>query len=539
MYGFTLNRGRWATVWQWLLPAAVMSTVLFGSEVLFRLFTDVIPMYKAAETWAFLLLLCVVMLKARSKWTVAMLGLFFGVGQIGHALHYAVYHTWLSPTAYLLLFDNLGEVSETGLSILPRLWAPLAWSVLETAAFLSLIWLRPKVAPKRWLWDAVWMMVLASTIISGATTKHVRGLMPAERYSRLKANYYVTGHLFGQTLPGEWFSFHQLPEYKRPEPKVVAEPKLPNIIWIMGESQNTTHMSVFGYDRPTTPFLQQLKQQPNAVVKESFSAGISTDVSIPSLFNLIERADGTEQARSGDSNLYRLAKLQGYQTAFYSAQARNGLAFVSLVGSFWIDDYTDSSDHGYDTLASMRDDALLPQLAQLDLTQGRHFVVLHQRGAHSPFGDSLRDDERPFGTATVTDRYDNAVLDTDAFIEGVVKQLQGQPNQDWLLIYTADHGEYIKGEKFGHVVFDPEVYEVPVVIMSPNKALQQSIQSRLKGCDRLMHKQLPTLVLETMGFDVPMADCEHSVVNGGLMSGRSGQMTVEQKGQSVVLKRTS
>ncbi|XDZ52080.1 phosphoethanolamine transferase [Neisseriaceae bacterium CLB008] len=520
----------------WLLPALFMSVLLLVSEVWFRRVADIVPMYKAWETWAFLLLLCVVVLQAKSKWTVALVCVFFGVGQIGHAVHYAVYHTWLSPTAYLLLFANLGEVSETGLSILPQLLLPFAWSILETLALMSLILLRSRLHTKRWLWDAAWVLVLASTVISGATTKHVRGLMPAERYSRLKANYYVTGHLFGQTLPGEWFAFHKLPEYERPEPVVVAEPKVANIIWIMGESQNTTHMSVFGYERPTTPFLQQLQKHPAALVKKGYSAGVSTDVSIPSLFNLIERPDGSEQARSGDSNLFRLAKEQGYQTAFYSAQARNGMAFMSLVGSFWIDDYADSNDHGYDTLVSMRDDALLPQLAAIDLTQGRHFVVLHQRGAHSPFGEQLRPEEKRFGEETVSDRYDNAVLNTDAFIEGVIKQLQAQPNQDWLLIYTADHGEYIKGEKFGHVVFDPEVYEVPFIIMSPNKALQQGVENRVRECALLMHKQLPTLVLESMGFNVAMADCETSVVNGGLMSGRSGQMAVNQKLGQLVIK---
>ncbi|MBP6345753.1 MAG: hypothetical protein KA346_07560, partial [Neisseriaceae bacterium] len=101
----------------WLLPALFMSVLLLVSEVWFRRVADIVPMYKAWETWAFLLLLCVVVLQAKSKWTVALVCVFFGVGQIGHAVHYAVYHTWLSPTAYLLLFANLGEVSETGLSI--------------------------------------------------------------------------------------------------------------------------------------------------------------------------------------------------------------------------------------------------------------------------------------------------------------------------------------------------------------------------------------------------------------------------------------
>ncbi|SUA20768.1 sulfatase [Neisseria gonorrhoeae] len=41
-----------------------------------------------------------------------------------------------------------------------------------------------------------------------------------------------------------------------------------------------------------------------------------TAVSLPSFFNVIPHANGLEQISGGDTNMFRLAKEQGYETYF-------------------------------------------------------------------------------------------------------------------------------------------------------------------------------------------------------------------------------
>ncbi|MGN6992520.1 sulfatase-like hydrolase/transferase, partial [Neisseria sp. P0009.S003] len=71
------------------------------------------------------------------------------------------------------------------------------------------------------------------------------------------------------------------------------------------------------------------------IVKQSYSAALMTAVSLPSFFNEIPNAKGYEQISSGDTNMFRLAIEQGYETYFYSAQAEYEMAILNLIGKKW------------------------------------------------------------------------------------------------------------------------------------------------------------------------------------------------------------
>ncbi|MCG3365159.1 sulfatase-like hydrolase/transferase, partial [Neisseria meningitidis] len=80
-----------------------------------------------------------------------------------------------------------------------------------------------------------------------------------------------------------------------------------------------------------------------------------------------------------------LAKEQGYETYFYSAQAENEMAILNLIGKKWIDHLIQPTQLGYGNGDNMPDEKLLPLLDKINLQQGRHFIVLHQRGSHAPY----------------------------------------------------------------------------------------------------------------------------------------------------------
>ena len=61
----------------------------------------------------------------------------------------------------------------------------------------------------------------------------------------------------------------------------------------MGESLSSKHVDYFGYERETMPFIRQLaNENPNVLLKEAYSAGLMTAISVPALFNAIPRPNG-------------------------------------------------------------------------------------------------------------------------------------------------------------------------------------------------------------------------------------------------------
>ena len=53
----------------------------------------------------------------------------------------------------------------------------------------------------------------------------------------------------------------------------------------MGESLSAKHVNYFGYERETMPFISKLANENpnNTVLKEAYSAGLMTAISLPAL----------------------------------------------------------------------------------------------------------------------------------------------------------------------------------------------------------------------------------------------------------------
>ena len=86
-----------------------------------------------------------------------------------------------------------------------------------------------------------------------------------------------------------------------------------------------------------------------------------TAVALPTLFNAIPQPNGMVQIMHGTTNLFRLAKDQGFQTYWFTAQARNEMNILNLIGGKWIDKITFPEAFGLSDRESMPDFNLLTQ----------------------------------------------------------------------------------------------------------------------------------------------------------------------------------
>ncbi len=173
-------------------------------------------------------------------------------------------------------------------------------------------------------------------------------------------------------------------------------------------------------------------------------------------------------------NMFRLAKEQGYETYFYSAQAENEMAILNLIGKKWIDHLIQPTQLGYGNGDNMPDEKLLPLLDKINLQQGRHFIVLHQRGSHAPYGALLQPQDKVFGEADIVDKYDNTIHKTDQMIQTVFEQLQKQPDGNWLFAYTSDHGQYVRQDIYNQGTVQPDAI-----------SCRWCCTARIRPCNRL------------------------------------------------------
>ena len=150
-----------------------------------------------------------------------------------------------------------------------------------------------------------------------------KGHRASVEYYPIKNTFTNLAYLVGSILP------KQLSDHSDLEQKLVATPAIVlqtpdiNIVMIMGKSLNINFMSLYDYKIKTTPFLGSLKNKPNFLYKKSIAGGVVTDVSIPSFFNMIKRPDGVPQIITTNTCLFKMAKLNGFNTYFYSSQSRS------------------------------------------------------------------------------------------------------------------------------------------------------------------------------------------------------------------------
>lgn len=116
---------------------------------------------------------------------------------------------------------------------------------------------------------------------------------------------------------------------------------------------------------------------------------------------------------------------------------------LNLLGKTWIDELKYPTDLGFGFKQHMPDRELFPLLKKINLQEGNHFIILHQRGSHMPYGKILAAEQKVFGDKTANDEYDNTIYATDQLMKAILHYLEQQSAQDWLFVYTSDHGQFV------------------------------------------------------------------------------------------------
>jgi glucan phosphoethanolaminetransferase (alkaline phosphatase superfamily) len=348
------------------------------------------------------------------------------------------------------------------------------------------------------------------------------------------ANLWATsGYFLGSTLPNK-LRKHGTGDGIQAPPAVIQSHPDVNIIIVMGESLRRKSMSLFGYERETTPHLSQLAKEGVILARQAVSAGVSTDVSVPLFFNAVAGLEAMPVVISQSRCLFKLAKMNGFETHLYSIQNVKSMHHIL---NYICPDQIDHIHLGINPENRSEDDTyldeeLLATFDKIDFTRPQ-FVVLQQRGSHGPYEHRFPPSFAKFQVqpgdsyeTTQLKNYDNSVYYTDFVLSQLIKKARAIKNRKTYFIFTPDHSEAMGEEQvWGHNILAPPVTDIPFLFYSNDRAVVSEVQSWPNVVD---HLDIANLVLRLAGLsgEKPAGLPRKMIVLGPDIEGLGGGMYV-------------
>ena len=288
-------------------------------------------------------------------------------------------------------------------------------------------------------------------------------------------------------------------------------------------------MSLYGYNRKTTPQLDSLKNDKNFIYKRAISAGVSTSISLPHIFNFQQEPENFMASFEKNVNLFKLARNQGFQTVMYSPQA--SITF-SNIGIEYVDRaiYRDNARSEYNKYG---DDYAFKLLKETPI-KDKNFFVVPTRAVHYPYEniykdlpqfDKLNDKDKSFKLNT----YDNAMLYLDDLLYKVIQWSKTLKGNVYVII-TSDHGQMMGQDNlWGHSFLDFRVAEVPFMIYTP-RAKNFNFPSILS------HYDISNFIANLLGYKItnPNTSKDDIFINGNNINGSAGFLKYKRQNDKLI-----
>ncbi len=275
---------------------------------------------------------------------------------------------------------------------------------------------------------------------------------------------------------------------------------LPNIVLIMLDGARADHMSVYGYHRDTTPFLNSLNEA-GYYSKASFATSTCTD-SICGITTMFASQFFTK-VHFLNYKLHDVLHDIGYGIHFFLS-GDHTRAYANLE-RFYGEDITTFKDGFSESGQQPTDDEMVlfhlknsqylqndnPAFIYIHLMSLHYYGVKYEQhtrftpeypeSVHSLTRMIYRGTEQldSLTTSKLTNTYDNRMVQTDDYIRRIFHVLEDQGIlDDSIVIITSDHGESLgDGNLVGHgnEIHHAEI-NIPLIFFSKNKpAINQDI----------------------------------------------------------------
>lgn len=236
-------------------------------------------------------------------------------------------------------------------------------------------------------------------------------------------------------------------------------------VLVIGESHNRDNMHAYGYDKETTPWLDNVKRNANTLFfTKAFSCHTHT---VPVLSYALTAKNQYNKISFGDAvSFVELANIVGYDTYWFSNQVKCGAwdTPISVIADAAVKNNWLNKHLGETTETNEYDNNLINELRKVDSNKNA-LIVFHLMDCHGSYEDRYPTDFNKFGRKSVIDKYDNAVLYNDYVIKNIYDNVSKMPNFK-AMIYFSDHADApLDGVAHDYSVFVPGMSHIPMYML--------------------------------------------------------------------------
>ena len=449
----------------WLL-ALVLYTPMVAMCLNFEVFVPrIIPILLA---WTFFLLIPYVIFQKRFLYVIAA-SLLFADGFI-NLFHWIILKCPLNASSiFVFMNTNFSEASEfMTVKLTPLLLLLIPHIFLFVKTLKNIPDLSFKTKPEIIVWSLLWIYAIIFFADNIINNRFVRLAVPD--VERAFVSFFDESRAFKALKSRELYDLDT--EMTTNDSTLV--------VVIIGESCNRNHMSVYGYERATTP---RLKSRDDIMVFDNvISANSST---LNSVMNFLTERN-IENPLPIDSciHIFDVFHSTPYKSFWISNQSPIGLwdnGVTNLAQNADVVKFVNvmASSSMESTLMKSFDENLIEPLdISMNSDAKNKVVFLHLIGSHTSYNKRYPSDFDIFKGATdnkqkVIDAYDNTILYNDFVIDSIFSLLksysQQHPDVRVSALYFSDHGEnvYDEGEYAGHDYSDKIPHanvEIPFIL---------------------------------------------------------------------------
>ena len=326
------------------------------------------------------------------------------------------------------------------------------------------------------------------------------------------------------------YEFETLRQYHGPRDDLPtfhpSQRPLDSIIYVIDESVRGSNLSLNGYPRATTPFLQSLETQ-GLLKNLGICVAASSFSHISNAYLITGHNAFPDDAFRTTRNptLFDYAKEMGYETIYIDIDegylvplmkaAKNG-PVRSL--DRWMTEQSFKERHI--DLRTTKDLGVARFLRGLLNERGGYFVLVNKKGLHFQYRNTYPDDPastiwKPVmealesidpsatGREKLVNTYDNGIrFQVDEFFRVFVSETT---NHNYVILYTSDHGQTLAehGQVYTHGKPDKVIVDVPEFLVSGEQYSRKGLLAGIPPGIRVSHLNNFATLLDLM--DVPMS----------------------------------
>lgn len=414
------------------------------------------------------------------------------------------------------------------------------WLSITALPALWLIWRCPFTSEpgRRFSWR--WRLLAGALLAGLLCALSLQAITQIKKRQALAGNEYtasVGGIVAHSYLPTNWLSglglhLYQLQSDARAKRQDLFSPAKAfhyqaaapmedtYVVFVIGETTRSDHMSLLGYERDTNPLLAQ---EANLVAFNGHACDTATKLSLRCMFVREGGAENNTQRTVKENNVFAVLKDLGFSSELYSMQSEVWFYNSLHANRYEIREVLASA---YADSGKPIDDMLLVEEMDKSLQRhpkGKHLIVLHTKGSHYLYSQRYPQGFAHFfpeclgidaacSEAQLFNSFDNSVRYVDYVLKQAIDRLR---DKQAILFYTSDHGESIGENAHFHAtpreVAPPEQFRVPMLVWASDRFL--AAPARRAGFEKLKllankgkvgrHEELFDSVLGCLGYSSP------------------------------------